>query len=332
VTSVFPVSSPAKAEDLIRILLDAISDQGEVLSQVFDDLQELLKNVAKLSVTEIFKGIAGIIGSAALSSVKVVVEALFRVLSSLADSAIGLLDAKLHIPIISDILNAIGVPDISFLDLFCWIAAVGYTVLYKVIQGKAPFPDTSDVRAMISAKSWPELQAVLSKESDTIEGGPFDGLSDNKRLTHITGHSVSGFLLFTMNFLSGFEAISPSGDNMFAKPSGLVGLIVLIAETVASNVAPRYPIEHSGVSGVAIGALVATIVNQLLFGLPDLGKKFAASSSKFKWLKTNDGRATGANIDSIIAIPTLCCAGYHFYELSKKPANQERSAAIIGEV
>lgn len=266
VLSVLLDSSPDEAADLIQILLNAISDQGEVLSQVFDDLQELLKKVAKLSVTEILKGIAGIIGSAALSSVKVVVYALFRVLISLADSAISLLDAKLHIPIISDILNAIGVPDISFLDLFCWIAAVGYTVLYKVIQGKAPFPDTSDVRAMIAAKSWPELQSVFSKKSAAITDGPVDGLSDIERLMHVTGHSVSDFFLFTTNFLAGFEAALPSGDNALATPSGIMGLIVFATEAVATNIAPRYPVENEAVGGVAWATFSAILVNQLLFG------------------------------------------------------------------
>ncbi|KAL7964593.1 hypothetical protein HDV63DRAFT_389627 [Trichoderma sp. SZMC 28014] len=94
-----------------------------------------------------------------------VVDALFRVLMSLADLAISLLYAKLHIPVISGIFNATGVPDISFVDLFCWIATVGYTVLYKLIQGKAPFQDTNVVRAMIAAISWPELQSVLSQET-----------------------------------------------------------------------------------------------------------------------------------------------------------------------
>lgn len=61
------------------------------------------------------------------------VYALFRVLISLADSEISLLYAKLHISVISDVLNAIGVPDVSFVDLFYWIATVGYTVLYKFI-------------------------------------------------------------------------------------------------------------------------------------------------------------------------------------------------------
>lgn len=43
-------------------------------------------------------------------------------------------------------------------------------------------------------------------------------------------------------------------------------------------------------------------------------------------------QAAGAIIDSISKISTLCCANYHFYELSKKPAGQERSVAIIDKI
>lgn len=66
-----------------------------------------------------------------VSTVRVVSDAMFGVLSSLAGSALDLLDVKLHIPIISDILNAIGILDISLPGLFCWIGAVGCTVVSK---------------------------------------------------------------------------------------------------------------------------------------------------------------------------------------------------------
>ncbi len=51
-----------------------------------------------------------------------------------------------------------------------------------------------------------------------------------------------------------------------------------------------------------------------------------------KNLKANDGRATGAVLNTILIIPSLVCTGYHFYELSKVSACSGRSAAIIGEV
>ena len=74
-----------------------------------------------------------------MSSVEEVVDALFRVLGHLASSALDLLDVKLRIPIISDIRGAIGVPEISSLDLFCWIGAVGYTLVFKMMTKTARY-------------------------------------------------------------------------------------------------------------------------------------------------------------------------------------------------
>lgn len=54
-----------------------------------------------------------------------------------------LLDLKFHIPIISDILSDLDISEPSLLDLFCWIAAVAYTVVYEIVHDSAPFPDKS---------------------------------------------------------------------------------------------------------------------------------------------------------------------------------------------
>ncbi|KAH6974308.1 hypothetical protein BKA56DRAFT_689829 [Ilyonectria sp. MPI-CAGE-AT-0026] len=80
-------------------------------------------------------------------------------------SAVGLLETKIHIPIISDILNAIGIPDLSFLDLLCWITALSYTVVDKIANNKAPFHDNADVQSIIFANNWETLQALLTQPS-----------------------------------------------------------------------------------------------------------------------------------------------------------------------
>lgn len=64
-----------------------------------------------------------------------VVDAILDVLDRLARTVVEMLDTKIHIPIISDILNLIGVPDVSFLDLFLWIGAAGITIVHKVGTG-----------------------------------------------------------------------------------------------------------------------------------------------------------------------------------------------------
>jgi hypothetical protein len=50
-----------------------------------------------------------------------------------------------------------------------------------------------------------------------------------------------------------------------------------------------------------------------------------------KSLKAADGRATGAIVNSILAIPALACTCWHFYELAQDSADSTRSAAIIDE-
>ncbi|KAG7050049.1 Outer membrane protein [Colletotrichum scovillei] len=97
-----------------------------------------------------------------LSTVQVVVDALLDVLIEFADSAIGLLDTKVHIPVISDILNDIGIPDVSYLDLVCWIPAMSYTVIYKIANQEAPFAaHEAEVQAFIAADNWEALQTCL---------------------------------------------------------------------------------------------------------------------------------------------------------------------------
>lgn len=333
----------AETEDMIKILLDAISEEGEVLSGVYQELQVLASRFKDFSVGDIIKAIAGILAKGLLSSAKVVIDALFRVLSSLASSALDLLDAKIHIPIISDILNAIGVPDITFLDLFAWIGAVGYTVVYKIANGQAPFPDNSIVKGIIAANSWNDLESIFDTgtalESDfekTViiadEKEPlFSALNEAQKMLHIAGHGVAGFTLFTTNFLSTFEAEAMTGENPFALASTVAGVVVAGTQGAAGALAPRDPIENSIVNAISNATTVAGVVNKVLFS-GQVQKRLATSSTKFSGLAVNDGRATASIVDVILIFPALFVSGWHFYELSEKPAGKERSAAILMEV
>ncbi|KAJ6001626.1 gamma-glutamyltranspeptidase periplasmic precursor [Penicillium canescens] len=342
VQGALPEATTTEAQDLIDVLLDAIRDEGEVLSTVYEDLQDVAKRFASLSVGEIIKRIAAILGSALVSSVRVVVDALFGVLSSLADSALNLLDAKLHIPVISDILNAIGIPDISFLDLFCWIGAVGCTVVYKVVYGEAPFPDTSAVKDMISARSWSDLQrAVNSKRALEIEGSSGSGggktpdrdLEYWERVIHSVGHGFSGFILWVNTFVKGAEALASStkGSNPMSIIATVLGITVAGSQAGAAALAPRHPVEAGLVNGLSTATTVVSIGVDLIFWGPVLNR-LAVPGSWFRGLVGEDGRATAAIIKSILVLPQLYVTGWHFYELGQKNAGAERSAAIIGEV
>jgi hypothetical protein len=126
-------------QSTIDALLNAVSQEGQVLSAVYTKLQDVATSLTSMSVSDAIKKIAVILGEGMLS-VRVVADALLDALVSLANTAIDLLDTKIYIPIISDILEAIGVPSISFFDLFSWIAAVSVTLVYKIAYGEVPVP------------------------------------------------------------------------------------------------------------------------------------------------------------------------------------------------
>ncbi|KAF7561512.1 hypothetical protein G7046_g2635 [Stylonectria norvegica] len=337
------------AQDLIDELLTALSNEGEVLSAVFVQLQKLAGDFSSLSIEDVLKRLAGILADGLLSSVQVVVDALIGVVITLSDSAIETLDTKLHIPIISDILNLLGVPDISFLDLFTWIAAVGYTVIYKIAEGEAPFADNDHVTAIIQASTWDELSALFKQGGGAPNAAPpsdgYASLASSRsaaplgitipeglqKIIYITGHATAGFCLFTGDFVSTFEAEAESGDNPFSIPSAVLGIIIAAMQGGADALVPKDPVENAAVGAISKATTAASIAAKIIFSGP-VQKKLGASNSKFSSLAVNDGRATSAIVNSVLVIPALFVSSWHFYELSEKPDSSERSASILGEV
>lgn len=148
-------------QKVVEDLLAALEQEGAVLSVVYGQLRDLAKTFSSKTVSEILQKLAGILATGVLSSVQVVADALFNVLVDLSNAAISLLETKIHVPIISDILNAIGISDLSFLDLLTWLPAMSYTVVYKIAHKDAPFPDSADVKAIIEAPTWARLSTMF---------------------------------------------------------------------------------------------------------------------------------------------------------------------------
>ncbi|KAI1157967.1 hypothetical protein F5B18DRAFT_668613 [Nemania serpens] len=154
----------------MNVLLDAVSNEGQVLSEINTKLKEVTINIASTSVTGSIKKIAAILGEGMLPSIRVVLDASPRCSHLLANTALDLLDTKVYIPITSDILEAIGVPSISLFGLF------------------------SSVNATKSASSWDELVALFGKTADgkTQELKQAPALSHELgKIIHIAGHAVA---------------------------------------------------------------------------------------------------------------------------------------------
>lgn len=189
-------------QEAIDGLLGAISTECEVLSEVYTKLQEVATNVSSMSVADTLRKIAVIFGEELLSSVRVVVDALVDALASLANTMMDLLDTKIYIPVISDILEAIGIPSISYFDVFSWIAAVSFTLVYKITDGKAPFPDNSNVNAIKSASSWADLVALFGKTADYKAPSKINARSiphELEKVVHIAGHAATGWHFYELS-------------------------------------------------------------------------------------------------------------------------------------
>ncbi|KAF5649805.1 uncharacterized protein FTJAE_769 [Fusarium tjaetaba] len=321
-------------QGLVDDMIKAMESQGMVFTQTYDQLKTLAEDFLDLSLADTLKRLTGILVQAVLGTTKVVVDAMLDVLYRLAGTVVDVLDTKIHIPVISDILNAIGVPDISFLDLFTWIGAAGITTMFKLARGQAPFPDNATTRALIDAQDWESFSAVLKQGVSATEAESSSEKNDLEisqevgQMIYSAGHALAGFVAFTGNFLFFAEAMDVSPTNVFGMPSAIMGVIGALAAGGADFLVAKMPIENSAVSTMRTITTVTTVVSKIIFSGP--GQKYLAKGY-LSFMKANDNRKVGAVFNTALVFPALFCTCYHFYELSKKPVSKERSLAIIGE-
>ncbi|XEU97491.1 hypothetical protein FSHL1_002777 [Fusarium sambucinum] len=331
------VPDPSIVQGLVDDMIKAMESQGMIFTQTLNQLQSLASQFLHLSLADILKRLTGILVEAVLGTTQVVVDTMLDVLCTLAGTVVDVLDTKIHIPIISDILNAIGVSDISFLDLFTWIGAAEITIMVKFAHGQTPFPNNATTRALIDAQDWASFSAVLSRGSsarktnsstDSKEGNDVEISQEVRQMIYTAGHALGGFVAFAGNFLFFAEAMDTSPTNAFGLPSAIMGVIGALATGGADFLVAKMPIENKAVSTMRTITTVTTVMSKIIFSGP--GQKYLAKGH-LSFMKVDDNRKMGAVFNTVLVFPALFCSCFHFYELSKKPESTERSLAIIGE-
>jgi hypothetical protein len=343
---------PKPAEGPIGTLFEALKNEGDILDGALTQFEELIGEYQDMSLEDILKKIIAIIADTVIESAQNVIDALLDILYELASTALELLDTPIHIPVVSNILEDFGVPELSFLDLIAYIAAVPVTIGYKIAHDEAPFLDndntnflthTTDFDAMKAAFSTHTLSSKPSKKVKTSvdlkkdlvvnklkSNGMFDIPSDVADTVFIVGHEVAGFLNLVSTLTSGFEAAEETGENPFAIPSAVVGVLSAGTLGVTNILVPKDPIENSVIGWISKITTGSVILSKLIFSGP-AQKKFGASSGIMNKLKAGDGRATGAIINAVLVLPAYVCTVWHFCELSEKASGKTRSDAIIEE-
>ena len=332
-------------ERLLDDLVTAVLNEGQVLGAVFTQLQELVNTFASLSVEEILKRIAAILADGTLSSLQNVMDALLNVLCLLANAALDVLDTKIHVPIISNILNDIGVPELSFLDLFAWIAAVAVTVTYKTVEGHAPFPaNDCSVQAIISADSWHDLAGAFGQPTTTTlvsassfastaqhpgTTGPIAMSSSAQKAVFESFHICAGILSIVGNTLKGIEAEDQKGKKIISIPAAVVGLSGAACVAAGDFLVPMHPVKSLPFRILSWMTSSMVVTSMAVFnGL----SQWVFKKVKIAKLVFENARGIGAMLNGVLCIHGTVVTVWHFYELSQTPKDHKRDAAIVAEV
>ena len=85
---------------------------------------------------------------------KVVADSFLKLLQTIVDNIVTFLTGKIDIPFVSAFYKLIADDDLSVLSLFCLIAAVPTTIVYKLITGSAPGSSTSPAMLLRGSTDW----------------------------------------------------------------------------------------------------------------------------------------------------------------------------------
>lgn len=336
-----PVNAPS---DPMEVLFDAIKKEGQIFDQVIDELEKLSSDFKDLDLGSFLKKLVAILADGVLESVENVLDALLDLLYLLAKASVKALEAPIHIPVISDILEDIGIPEFSIVDIVTLIAAVPVTIGYKIANNETPFPKSEHTNYLIQVKDFKTLQNDLNGGSTNqtlftntmaLSEKSSSGLVPEryKEALYVMGHTGGAFLIFVSTIVTGFEAMEETGQNPIALPSAAVNFAAMGMVGGVNLLIPKDPLKQPELVWISRGTLITVILCKILFSGP-VQAKFGEATGIMKNLKMKDGRAVGAIINCILIIPALTCSIYHFYELGKEgksAVEPDHDDAIIDE-
>jgi hypothetical protein len=356
------VTEPTVDPGPMAALINAIENEAETIGTTIERLGALADNFTKMSLEDALKQLLAIVADLGLESVKNVVDALFDVIASLVDAAITMLDTPIHIPVLSDILKEFGVPEFSFLDIACWIAAIPTNLLYKAIRGATPFPDDKFTSFLINAPDYATLSAAFQMSAPPPPpprpmmarapvpppeimrpggpvgapsgGGPIAMSPDVRRAILAVALGSAAFCTLVSAIVDAAESAQSSADNPLAKPSIFLAIVAGVLPAAAGFLVP-YEEANPEFEAISFFAKAVNVIRITLLVVHSGPVQSAMGTSKdvvIRAFVAKDRRGVGAFVDALMVLPALFVSIAHFVELGRKPAAIPRSAAIIHEV
>jgi hypothetical protein len=279
--------------ELMEKLLSAVEHEGELLVDFAEELGKLAAQIGSLSVVDMLKKLIALVADVVLNSVQIVVDVMLEILVQVADSLKEVLNVKLHFPVISDILNALNIPDLTFLDVVSWIAAGVYTLGYEIAHGCAPFSSAEvdmitaekDLAGIIARLEAPSPQSVMSIDKAQSEAHIVRRNSDNVRAALFECcHGIASVLLGFNTLLQFADAMEDEGGNAFSKLSTAASLPAAILNAVGNMIGGSQTIDP----------VTKLVSNQTLINVIAAKAFFATDAATDV---TNDPRGLGAKVN-----------------------------------
>ncbi|MCJ1288432.1 hypothetical protein MMC26_007789 [Xylographa opegraphella] len=350
--------SMSVAQDIVQDLLTALEQEGAVLGAVGQQLQALAAEITTMSANDVVKRLVGILADGILSSAQVVIDCLLKVLCELSSTAMDLLTQKVHIPVISDILNALGVSDLSIVDLFCWIAAGITTLGYMAThEGSAPFPDDALVNRISSAPNWTSLSTLMSQpptqaatsstkamtinklavravSKDAQPQSTPDFVSFDAKLAFMIGHGFAGCYQLIKTVIQPIEAMEEDGNNALSIPCTVVGVMGAISAFIGNYLGLQEP-EAEWLLWMSRATTGVTIAAQIALSGPVV-RRLGLNSGPVVTIPPpkdpiKDPRQFSSYVNLYLAIPAFICSCAHLRELDSPEPGYDPEPARLEE-
>ncbi|HTE10259.1 MAG TPA: hypothetical protein VK645_04800 [Chitinophagaceae bacterium] len=158
---------------LLAAFHDIVQGEKDTFTDLKNNLASIIDNFQTTSASELFEKILVTITDFLLNQAGTLLAAGADAMAGFASFVKETLTATIDIPVISWLYGKIsGGAPFSILDLCCLIAAIPATIVYKVLEGAAPYPDSDETtQQLINAPDLATIQSIWAQPLDTINSG-----------------------------------------------------------------------------------------------------------------------------------------------------------------
>ena len=256
-TSTFsvPAVDPSIFQDLVALL----DSEEATFSAAATAIQtDIIDQFNSLSIAQILQKFAAIVADTLLQAAEDILLAACNVLSQLTQNLSDVLSATIDIPVLSWLYQELTNDALTFLDLFCLIAAIPATIVYKIAYNAAPFPAGDPfTTGLLDATSFDEVQSqfystpTASMAKAPGRGDSF-GAEDDSPLLDAERLQVFGFMAGLFAFGGAVGAVTvlsfqrASAGVVTLSPVGLAGMgAVANIFYLAPNIVPAFNVATS---------------------------------------------------------------------------------------